>query len=472
MKRRQRKVGIWLTWMMVSAWAVLAGGCSDSREPAVLGKAEESAGERDGGPAADGGGSEQEDEAGNGESLLEMLDIPTQYSVKTEEEGLALTADAAVEIPDVSGLGCHDLIHESFTDMDFERIGSSLADRLGISWQQREELPVLKSEAAEPAAGAVQETNMSEKGQLRVYRIEDSETCWQVDYLSFDQAVRGENGEIDPSFIWWVSLDDRQWEGRPVGNHTYGKYDPAMAERLSAAEALEEDARTLLKEWGMDEYQALTTWWRKTGYSDRPDEYLYQIRCMPVFQGIPLGRSAGLLGDEPAKIPLPYVRFDYLEDGTLDVVCLVGKGRIRQGKDRGRFFLPFKAVEELFEQYAIDYVKRRADREMAEGQEELLHADSFRVEETTRFVHVTRVALEYAGTEGKDFGAGSKDEPETDSLVPVWTFYGYAGENCRQEDVVSSWDQTFFGRAATGNPYKEMPLLSVRADDGQTFMGE
>lgn len=257
-----------------------------------------------------------------------------------------------------------------------------------------------------------------------------------------------------------------------MGNHTYGKYDPAMAERLSAAEALEEDARTLLKEWGMDEYQALTTWWRKTGYSDRPDEYLYQIRCMPVFQGIPLGRSAGLLGDEPAKIPLPYVRFDYLEDGTLDVVCLVGKGRIRQGKDRGRFFLPFKAVEELFEQYAIDYVKRRADREMAEGQEELLHADSFRVEETTRFVHVTRVALEYAGTEGKDFGAGSKDEPETDSLVPVWTFYGYAGENCRQEDVVSSRDQTFFGRAATGNPYREMPLLSVRADDGQTFMGE
>ncbi len=473
MKRRRRETQIWLTWMMVSAWAALAGGCSYSQEPAVLGKPEGQAGEKAGGPTADSGrGWEQEDETGNWESTLEMLDIPERYTVMIEEDGLVLTADAAVEIPDVSGLGCHDLINESFTEADFERIGSSLADRLGIDWQKKEELPVLESEIAEPESGAGQTIDTPEKRRLRTYRIEDGETRWQADYLSFDQAVRGENGEIDPSFIWWVNLDDRRWEERPSGSDTYGKCDPAMAERLSAAEALEEDARALLKEWGMDGYQALTTWWRKTEYSDRPDEYLYQIRCTPVFQGIPLGWSAGILGDEPGKVSLPYARFDYLEDGTLDVVCLVRKGRIKQGKEREMFFLPFQAVEELFEQYVRDYMKWMTGSEMAEGQEEHLHAGSLGAEETTRFIHVTRVALEYAGTRDRDFGANSKNEPETDRLVPVWTFYGYAGENRQQEEAVSFQEQTFFRRTATGNSYREMPLLSVRADDGQTFMGE
>lgn len=49
---------------------------------------------------------------------------------------------------------------------------------------------------------------------------------------------------------------------------------------------------------------------------------------------------------------------------------------------------------------------------------------------------------------------------------------GYVKENGRQEGGALSPDWTFFGRTATGNPYREMPLLSVRADDGQTFMGE
>ena len=101
MRRRKRQARLWIVWMMVSACAAAAGGCSYSREPAVLGRPEGPAGERGGNPAeTDVSG--QEDETKKGESFLEMLDIPTQYSVKTEEEGLALTADAAVEIPDVS----------------------------------------------------------------------------------------------------------------------------------------------------------------------------------------------------------------------------------------------------------------------------------------------------------------------------------------------------------------------------------
>ena len=100
MRRRKRQARLWIVWMMVSACAAAAGGCSYSREPAVLGRPEGPAGERGGNPAeTDVSG--QEDETKKGESFLEMLDIPTQYSVKTEEEGLALTADAAVEIPDV-----------------------------------------------------------------------------------------------------------------------------------------------------------------------------------------------------------------------------------------------------------------------------------------------------------------------------------------------------------------------------------
>ncbi len=484
MRRRKRQARLWIVWMMVSACAAAAGGCSYSREPAVLGRPEGPAGERGGNPAeTDVSG--QEDETKKGESFLEMLDIPTQYSVKTEEEGLALTADAAVEIPDVSGLGCHDLINESFTEEEFQRIGSSLADRLGIDWQKREELPVPESESPDPEAGAVQAIGAPEKRRLRMYRIEDKERRWQVDYMSFEQPVRGENGRIDPSFIWWVNLDDRRWEGSPTGSSTWGKSDPAMAERLSTAEEFEEDAERLLREWGMEEYKVFATWWLKTGYSDRPDEYRYQIRCTPVFQGIPLGWSGGILEEEPAKASLPYIRFDYLEDGTLDVVCLVGKGSIRPGKNREMFLLPFEAVGELFEQYARDCVKRMADGRMTEepydrqpamaaGQEMpgAGNAAFFGEEETTKSIHVTRVALEYAGAVNRDFAAGGKEETGIDSLVPVWTFYGYAEENGRQEGEVQAPDQTFLGRADTGNPYRERPLLSVRADDGQTFMGE
>lgn len=471
-----------LALTVLSAWGALACGCGYSREPAVLGKPEGPAGEREGGPAAPGA-SEQEDRAGYVESPMEMLDIPQRYTVRIEDEGMVLTADAAVEIPDVSGLGCHELINESFTEEDFERIGLSLADRLGIDWQKREALPVPEMEAAEGTENeAVQEIDTPDKKRLWMYRIEDNGTCYQADYMSFTEAVRGENGEIDPSFIWWVNLDDRRWEGHPTGSDTCGKSDPAMAERLSTAREFEEDAQKLLREWGMEEYQVQTAWWMKTSYSDRPDQYRYQIRCTPVFQGIPLGWSGGILGEESAKMSLPYARFDYLEDGTLDVVCLVGKADIRPGKDREMFLLPFKAAGELFEQYARDCVKRMADEsgkagemtgrqpDMTKGQEAV--PEPFRAGRFAGHIHVTRVTMEYAGAKNRDFSAGRKEEPETDSLVPVWTFYGYVEEKHQPERATLSPDWMFFGQTVSGNPYREMPLLSVRADDGQTFMGE
>ena len=214
---------------------------------------------------------------------LERSGKRDEEKTKIEEQGLVLTVDAAVETLDVSGLGCHDMINESFTEEDFERIGSSLAGRLGIDWQKREELSVPESQSPEPEAGAVQAIDAPEKRRLRTYRIEDGEMRCQMDYMSFNQAVRGENGEIDPSFVWWVNLDDRRWKGSPTGSGTCGKSDLAMAERLSTAEKFGEDAETLLREWGMEDYKVLTAWWMKTEYSDGSEEYRYQIRRTPVF---------------------------------------------------------------------------------------------------------------------------------------------------------------------------------------------
>ena len=130
---------------------------------------------------------------------LERSGKRDEEKTKIEEQGLVLMVDAAVETLDVSGLGCHDMINESFTEEDFERIGSSLAGRLGIDWQKREELSVPESQSPEPEAGAVQAIDAPEKRRLRTYRIEDGEMRCQMDYMSFNQAVRGENGEIDPS---------------------------------------------------------------------------------------------------------------------------------------------------------------------------------------------------------------------------------------------------------------------------------
>lgn len=487
MNRKQRQAGYWLGTAAVLAWLAMASGCGYGREPAVVGKQSAPAGENGNGlEAAEDSGESQREEYG--ESPLAMLDIPEGYHTRIEEDGLVLTADAVVEIPDVRGLGCHEIVSESFTEEEFDRIGRSIADRVGIDWQKREEQPMPDLEAVEGQADGTEGENEEEKRrQLRAYRVGagDGENRYQVDYVSFTEPVREDNGEIAPSFIWWLNLDVKRWEGSPTGSGTYGKSDPAMAERLPAAQAFEEDAGKLLREWGMEEYKMWATWWMKTSYSDRPDEYRYQIRCTPAFQGISFGRNKGILENGTEKNSLPYIRFDYLEDGTLDVVCLVGKCRVIEKKEKEMFLLPFQAVTELFEQYARDYVKNMSEMEMGDremsnkaalGGEMNLAGEWEEARETekpVRVIHVTRAAMEYAGVEDKNLGTKAGKETGVDSLVPVWTFYGYVGEDSRPEEGKAlSPDRTFFGREVTGNAYREIPLLSVRADDGQTFMGE
>lgn len=415
MKKRQVQAGYWLRMAVITAWMALAAGCSHMQEPEVLGKLE-----------TEGEDSQELSEAFDG--FPGMPGVPERYEAELQEEGLMLTADAQVELPDAISPGNHRLVSESFTEEEFERIGRSLSGRLGMDWQRK-----VEQDAQEP--------NPEEKRQLRVFRIEDGGKCYQVDYTSYLETVRDERGQAAPSLIWWVNQDAGKWKGSSSDSRTYGKSDPAMVGKVPLASELEEDAMSLLEAWGMGDYKVWDAWWMKTSYANRPDEYRYQIRCTPVFEGIPFGGKHGIMEGGVGRLSLPYVRFDYQEDKTLDVVCLVGKCKVSPGKNRDMFFLPFQAVGELFEQYVRDYVRLMP-------------------KEGTAMVHVTRVTMEYAGTNIGNSGTGFQKEPETDWLVPVWTFYGYMeeGDGLKPGKGLSP-DRT--------NSYREMPLLSVRADDGQ-----
>lgn len=77
-------------------------------------------------------------------------------------------------------------------------------------------------------------------------RGEDGATCYQVDYVSFAESVREENGEISPWFVWRLNLDVKRWEGSPTGSGTCAKSDPSMAQRLCAAEDYEKWGNALV----------------------------------------------------------------------------------------------------------------------------------------------------------------------------------------------------------------------------------
>ena len=439
MKKSQVQAGFLISAVLFAVMA-LAGGCGPGQEPQVLGKLE----------AEGEAGQEAPEnlEEGDVDGLLAMLEVPERYETRLAEDGLVLTADAQVELPDVRGLGNHGMVSESFTEEEFQRIGRSLSGRLGLDWQTKVEQDVRETEAAE-------------QKQLRVFRLEEGGKCYQVDYTSFSEPVRDDRGEVRPSLVWWVNLDAGKWKGSSTDAAVYGKSDPAVAGRLSLASEFEEDAMSLLEEWGMGDYSVWDTWWVKTSYASHPDEYRYQIRCTPVYGGIPLGGRYGNMEGGQGRVSLPYVRFDYLEDKTLDVVCLVGKCNVRPGKKKDMFYLPFQSVGELFQQYVRDYVKQMSEMAHGGGEEEPGPGQG----NGTVRVHVTRVAMEYAGTADGNSGPDAGKEPGTDRLVPVWTFYGYmeGGDGPGQENL-SSQDRT--------NSQREMPLLSVRADDGQAFMGE
>ena len=403
MRNSDKRMGYWVCGAYVLAWVVLAAGCGRLKEPAVVGKQEEE--ETGEGQTVQA----LEDGTENGEDILTMLSVPDRYETRLQEGGVILTADAAVEMPDIKGLGSYEIAGESFTWEEFERIGSSLADRLGLDWQQKEEQDM-------QALAGEEEGESQEESRHRVFRLEEGNMRWQIDYRWFPETDGEGNEEIGPSFIWWVNLDAGKWEGTPAGSETYGKSDPAMDGRLMLASEFEKDAEKLLREWGMEEYRIWGTWWVKSGYSDRPDEYRYHIRCTPVLEGIAFSRMKGVLEGVGKRESLPYVRFDYLEDGTLEVVNVVGKAKVSKREDGGMFFLPFQAVAELFEQYVRDCGKEMPD----EGK-------------GTRSIRVSRVKMEYAGVEGG-------------RLVPVWTFYG-----------------------ADKGERRELPVLSVRADDGQVL---
>ena len=194
MKKRQVQAGYWLRMAVITAWMALAAGCSHMQEPEVLGKLE-----------TEGEDSQELSEAFDG--FPGMPGVPERYEAELQEEGLMLTADAQVELPDAISPGNHRLVSESFTEEEFERIGRSLSGRLGMDWQRK-----VEQDAQEP--------NPEEKRQLRVFRIEDGGKCYQVDYTSYLETVRDERGQAAPSLIWWVNQDAGKWKGSSSDSRT------------------------------------------------------------------------------------------------------------------------------------------------------------------------------------------------------------------------------------------------------------
>ena len=97
MKKRQVQAGYWLRMAVITAWMALAAGCSHMQEPEVLGKLE-----------TEGEDSQELSEAFDG--FPGMPGVPERYEAELQEEGLMLTADAQVELPDAISPGNHRLV--------------------------------------------------------------------------------------------------------------------------------------------------------------------------------------------------------------------------------------------------------------------------------------------------------------------------------------------------------------------------
>lgn len=415
--------------------AVSAAGCGKKTELPIIGETSIAPGDSAQSDALDGSGNSGDsapsgdagNPAGSQTSLEEMLALPERYTNTIEMDGLQLTADAQIQVPDVETIRIKTVKNANFSQETYETVRAALGKEYQVNW--------VPSMAQTNIEGIIEQ---SEGGEI---------------LLTYHPSA-DEDGTGLTSLIWAVSTPeapayqeepDGEWE---TVNH-YGKSDPQTADRLEQAETLEMKAKELVNACGLTNYQLRSSNWTQSKFSGGGSHWTYSMRLTPAEDGIGLVPMQSKLGE--ADIDGPYLKIVYTASGILSSFQLAETYETVEepGEKEELFLLPFPTIAELFEQYVRDTEENRPEawtaywadsfpaQSVKDSADGLVFESGLSAEK--RYLRITRVALEY--------GMIAADGEETSSekqLVPVWSFYG-----CKGDDSV------------------EEIILSVRADDGR-----
>lgn len=448
--------------LLTAAIAALAAGCSTGGDKQVIGeKTESSAVDQS---AGDESGSTEDATAGDHElSVAEQVQAPEHYKTEIKEKGMILSADAPVTVPELKQAVIKNAKSVNYTKEEYEQVKKSLAETLGIIWEEENVDTLYFYESEEETSisienGTAADSNAAAAGSERtvpkngdVYG--ESTNTWgkSEEGSVYQLTYRTGTDDFSPpiSLIWLTEIynDGRHAEKPAV---VYKEDDEAAVSREGKAREFEERAEELIEKFGIKGYKIYDTGWREAFYTidgGSVSDFQYRITFTPSIDGV------GVAGPSLNLRATPYIDVVYREDGTLTHLKLIDKEELEISANDGTFLLPFEAVHQLFEQYCRDSYGQNSEsgrKPYSKSGEEPAGWS-----EPVTMVNVRNVRMEYAF-----IGRENRKKMTEQELVPVWNFYGSVsrGHETEEAELLKS-----VGEEAQ----QDGIILSIRADDGR-----
>lgn len=363
------------TGLAMLVLAALLAGCGRGEQEPVIAERQETAA--------------QEKETGASyEAAWVQMAATERYEAELSGEGFLLQADAPVKAPKAERLWEREIEAVSYQAEEMEAMKAAMAGALGTVWSQEEgfgESPGRETSGRETQKGG-------------------------------DYILSCNTGEEGGRPLFWVShTGERDWNFEGFSSSVLTGFVMTEEERDGAEAAIEEKAEGLLETLGFGDYVFQKSSWKALAFGGdgkKPQpagEYGLRMTYVPGVDGVPLARSG-----DPAYQG-SYAEILYAADGRLLELKVVGRIRVGEKKEEIGFLLPFGSVTQVFEQSVQE---REIGREK-DGPE-------------TCQVRVSRVCLEYCPK-----WDGGEMEGVKGRAVPVWNFYGAAGQEENERLLLS-----------------------------------
>lgn len=432
---KMRKRGAFLLTAALAAFCFT--GCNNGGEPEIIGEKQESTAHGQ----DDAANTPEEKKEG---TVREQVQAPDRYQTEIEEQGMVLSADAPVTVPDVETAVPGTSHSLNSTEEEYFQVKKALTDLVEIQWEedQIESVQSYDEETEEP-----KETIGTNTTAVGVNASGDQ-------YNISSYQLSGETTRFTTSIIW---LNRRLDDGRSaVGPTEISEIGEDMGQPAGKEMEWQEKAEELLQAAGYGDYLLYQGRWRRSNYElgDKSwSETEYWMTFTPTVEGIVCANAReGLLGSSRRKAAGVYIDISFREDGILNQFQIIGNEEIQERNTSETFLLPFEAIHQLFEQHCRDFISTESDKRRA--LQESLAREGYSTARAR--INVDNVKLEYI------FMLPDDDTTKELELIPVWNFYGTIEGNPQAPDAEA--DTTTY--IAT-RPNPESHLLSIRADDGQ-----
>ena len=413
------------------------------------------------------------EKTGAGGSLQELVQAPEKYEATFSAEGISVTVDAPVILPEAEGFKNYKVTSRAFTQEDYDRVnsallgGASLYDRdmeaMGPNGFTKEEIKAkIESlqEKKEINGEAFPEEDPQKASEERLIDFDGEIAKWEalldtapdeITYKDIPAVVSySENTEDEEKnylngyakkdgreydvFLdnnlrddWrWISF--RIYEGGNGGYMPWG-YGDEKENPLIDREAFKKEAGQLVSEMGMTEFAVNgEEYFKKYSYDELDDtetqEIGYGFHFTRMVDGIPVTYThepgTAVEGNESAW---PYERLDFIYgEGRLNSFEWENPYQLEKLSDEYVFLLPFSEIQGIFEKMLVKK-----------------YGDFFDGMDISVDFNIDEVRLGYARVM-------EKGNPMEGQLVPVWDFFGSQtihypdnSEPCITQGPYESW---------------------------------